>query len=80
VNANFNAWLGEQESRGKKFTDEQRHWLDMIRDHIAANMGIGPDDFEYAPFAQAGGLGKAHRLFPEGLQTIMENLNVALVA
>jgi type I restriction enzyme R subunit len=80
VNANFNAWLGEQETRGKKFTDEQRHWLDMIRDHIAANLGIGPDDFEYAPFSQAGGLGKAHRLFPEGLQTIIENLNVALVA
>jgi len=80
VNANFNAWLGEQASRGTQFTDEQRQWLGMIRDHIAANMGIGPDDFEYVPFSQAGGLGKVHRLFPEGLQTIIDNLNVALVA
>ena len=80
VNTNFNAWLGEQESRGKKFTDEQRHWLEMIRDHLAANLTVEPDDFEYAPFAQEGGLGKVHQLFPEGLQTIIEALNVALVA
>ena len=80
VNANFKAWLGEQESRGKKFTDEQRHWLEMIRDHVAANLVVEPDDFEYAPFAQEGGLGKVHRLFPDGLQTIIETLNAALVA
>jgi len=80
VNANFNVWLGEQENRGKKFTDEQRRWLEMIRDHIAANLGVEPDDFEYAPFAQKGGLGKVHQLFPEGLQTIIEALNMALVA
>jgi len=80
VSANFNAWLGEQEGGGKKFTDEQRQWLSMIRDHIAANMGVESDDFEYAPFSQAGGLGKAYRLFPDGLQTIIESLNMALVA
>ena len=80
VNTNFNAWLGEQESRGRKFTDEQRHWLEMIRDHVAANLAVEPDDFEYAPFAQEGGLGKVHLLFPEGLQTIIEALNMALVA
>jgi type I restriction enzyme R subunit len=80
VNANFNAWLGDQERGGKRFSDEQRQWLSMIRDHVAANMGIGPEDFEYAPFSQAGGLGRAHRLFPEGLQTIIESLNMALVA
>jgi type I restriction enzyme R subunit len=91
VSANFNAWLAQQESapsplagegrgEGRRFTPEQIHWLEMIRDHVAANLGIGPDDFEYAPFAQEGGLGKVHQLFPEGLQTIIETLNVALVA
>ena len=76
VKANFNAWLAQQ----KSFSPEQLHWLEMIRDHVAANLSIGPDDFEYAPFTQEGGLGKAHRLFPEGLQPIIEALNVALVA
>jgi len=80
VNANFTAWLAQQEKSGKRFSEAQRHWLDMIRDHVAANLCIEKDDFELAPFSQAGGLGKAHRLFPEGLQTIIDNLNVALVA
>ncbi|MFY4727570.1 type I restriction-modification enzyme R subunit C-terminal domain-containing protein, partial [Nitrospira sp. BLG_2] len=93
VNANFNSWLAQQQSlpplpqgegrgegQGRRFTPEQLHWLDMIRDHVAANLGIEKDDFELAPFAQEGGLGKAHRLFPDGLQTIIEALNVALVA
>jgi type I restriction enzyme R subunit len=31
----------------------------MIRDHIAANLGIEAEDFDYAPFAQEGGLGKS---------------------
>lgn len=52
----------------------------MIRDHVAANLVVEPDDFKYVPFAQEGGLGKAHRLFPEGLQPIIEALNMALVA
>jgi len=52
----------------------------MIRDHIAANLSIEPDDFEYAPFSQQGGLGKVHQLFGDGLAPIMENLNRVLVA
>lgn len=74
----------------------------MIRDHVAANLGIAPDDvqevlvsreawmpgvtdFEYAPFSQQGGLGKArlrgakrgwqvHQLFGDKLNTIIEEL------
>jgi len=55
-------------------------WLEMIRDHIAANLGIEPDDFEYAPFAQEGGLGKVHQLFGESLNTILSELNETLAA
>ena len=73
-------WLGEQQSRGKNFTDEQCHWLEMIRDHIAANLGVEPDDFEYAPFAQGGGLGKVHQLFGNELNKIIEELNGKLAA
>jgi type I restriction enzyme R subunit len=80
VNANFNVWLAQQEESGQKFSDAQRHWLDMIRDHIAANLSIEKDDFELAPFNREGGLGKAHQLFQEGLQTIIEKLSAALVA
>ena len=79
VNANFKAWLARARERGKKFTDEQRQWLEMIRDHIAANLVVEPDDFEYAPFAQEGGLGKVHQSL-ERAEQIIEELNGALAA
>ena len=60
--------------------DEQRHWLEMIRDHVAANLSIEKDDFELAPFNREGGLGKVHRLFPGGPSDHNRKLNVALVA
>jgi type I restriction enzyme, R subunit len=79
VNANFNAWLTEQE-KTKKFTTEQRHWLEMIRDHVAANLSIEKDDFELAPFNREGGLGKVHQVFGLKLNQIIEELNGVLAA
>ncbi|RCX32809.1 type I restriction-modification enzyme R subunit C-terminal domain-containing protein [Thioalbus denitrificans] len=96
VNANFRAWLASQpplpqgEGRGEgkgeggvaatRFSPEQIRWLEMIRDHIAANLGIEPEDFEYAPFAQEGGLGKVYQLFGDKLNAIIEELNEMLAA
>jgi type I restriction enzyme R subunit len=80
VNANFKAWLAQQENAGKKFTDEQRRWLQMIRDHIAANLSIDREDFDYAPFAQSGGLGKVHQVFGDRLDEILEEMNEVLAA
>ncbi|WP_439114589.1 type I restriction endonuclease subunit R [Hydrogenophaga sp.] len=94
VQANFKAWLAQQnslplppagEGRGEgsphpTFTQEQIHWLEMIRDHIAANLGIELEDFDYAPFSQQGGLGRVHQLFGEQLVQVMDELNRELVA
>ncbi|MCB1989318.1 MAG: restriction endonuclease subunit R, partial [Burkholderiaceae bacterium] len=77
VQANFKAWLAQH---GKPFTAEQQHWLEMIRDHIAANLGIEIDDFEYAPFNAQGGLGKVHQLFGAELPKVIEELNRELAA
>lgn len=52
----------------------------MIRDHIAANLGIETNDFDYAPFAQEGGLGKVYQIFGDELNVIIEELNEALAA
>jgi len=52
----------------------------MIRDHIAANLSIEADDFDYAPFAQLGGLGKVHQLFGDELGKIIDELNGVLAA
>jgi type I restriction enzyme, R subunit len=52
----------------------------MIRDHIAANLGIEMQDFEYAPFNKEGGLGKVHQLFGAELPRVLTSLNDALAA
>jgi len=80
VETRFEAWLARQEASGRKFTPEQRQWLESIRDHIAANLEIAPDDLEYAPFNQRGGLGKAHRLFGDGLGRLLDELTEVLAA
>jgi type I restriction enzyme R subunit len=80
VNVNFAAWIAQQENGGKKFSDEQRRWLEMIRDHIAANLSIDADDFDYAPFAQQGGLGKVHQVFGDELNGLLEEMNEVLAA
>ena len=81
VQANFKAWLAQhQQAHANPFTQEQQHWLEMIRDHIAANLGIEIDDFEYAPFNAQGGLGKVHQLFGAELPKVIEELNRELAA
>jgi hypothetical protein len=55
-------------------------WLNLIRDHIATSLSIEPNDFDYAPFSQRGGLGKAHQLFGDKLLPLLDELNQTLAA
>ncbi len=80
VNANFKAWLAQQTQADTTFTPEQLHWLDMIREHIAGNLTIVPDDFEYSPFAQEGGMGRVYQLFGAELPKVLEAMNRELAA
>ena len=49
VGERFDRWMAQQASRGRRFTEEQRAWLAAIRDHMAANLEITVEDFDYAP-------------------------------
>jgi type I restriction enzyme R subunit len=80
VAARYAAWLAQQEANGRAFTDEQRRWLEMIRDHIAANLKIDADDFGYTPFVQRGGMGRAYDVFGDDLAPLLDELNEALAA
>ena len=80
VRERFDAWLAAQQLMGRAFTDEQRHWLEAIRDHIAGSVSIGLEDFQLAPFDQRGGLGRAYALFGKELEVLLEELNRELVA
>ena len=76
----FDRWLKAKADAGVVFTPEQMTWLEAIRDHIATSLSIEPDDFDYAPFRQRGGLGKVHQLFGEQLPGLLDELNEALAA
>jgi type I restriction enzyme, R subunit len=80
VEERFAGWLLAQEQAGRVFTTEQRAWLDRIRDTIAASLAITTDDFEYTPFAEHGGIGKAYEVFGDDLAPLLEELNEELVA
>lgn len=81
VQRRFAAWIAEQEERrGMAFDGEQRYWLELIRDHIATALAIEKDDFDYQPFVQRGGLGRASQLFGDELEAILKDLNERLVA
>jgi type I restriction enzyme R subunit len=80
VNTRFTAWLVTQEQRGVSFTSDQLQWLTWMKENIASEMGIGPDSFEYTPFVEHGGIGRAVRVFGERLSPLMDELTQALAA
>jgi type I restriction enzyme R subunit len=80
VRERFNEWMMDKAAAGTTFTPDQLAWLELIRDHIATAVTVEPDDFDYAPFSQRGGLGKAHQLFGERLVPLLDELNRQLVA
>ncbi|MFA7405747.1 MAG: type I restriction-modification enzyme R subunit C-terminal domain-containing protein [Pelobacteraceae bacterium] len=80
VHERFAAWIAKQEAIGKDFSDEQRWWLERIRDHVIASLEIGRDDFEFTPFKENGGIGKVYQLFGEELWRMLEEMNEVLAA
>ena len=80
VRVRFQNWMAGQEMRGRRFTPEPVRWLEMMRDHVAANVEIEVEDFDLNPFAQEGGLGAAARVFGGELGAVMRELNEALAA
>src|SRR6266481_1390397 len=77
----FNLWLGREERAGRTYTEAQRAWLFAIRDFIAVNVGITPEDLMDAPdFAAEGGLVRAHALFGDRLRPLLDELPQVLIA
>jgi len=79
VHGRFQGWLAMQETAGRIFTEEQVRWLEAVRDHIAGSVSMEMGAFQYAPFNQQGGLGKAYELFGDELEGLLEEMNTALV-
>ena len=78
VDKRFAEWLGRQKESGASFTQEQLNWLEKIKNQIAESIEITPDDFEYTPFEQMGGLGKATEVFGSKFNKLLVELNKEL--
>ena len=80
VDRRFQTWIFRHNARrATAFTPEQNEWLRLIKEHIAASCRIERDDFDYAPFADRGGLQRAWGLFGEQLDEVMDEMNRELV-
>lgn len=81
VDKRFQAWIWRHNAqRGTAFSPEQTEWLRLMKDHIANSCQISRDDFDYAQLADMGGLQKAWGVFGEDLDTLMDEMNLELVA
>ena len=78
VHVRFTNWVAQQENTGRAFTHTQMRWLEMIRDHVAQSLEIDVDDFQYTPFVEEGGLGKAVQVFGQELRPLIGELNEVL--
>jgi type I restriction enzyme R subunit len=52
----------------------------MMKEHIATSAAMDKSDLQLDPFNQRGGIHRAHELFGEDLDTMIEELIRELVA
>ncbi|HEX6204714.1 MAG TPA: type I restriction-modification enzyme R subunit C-terminal domain-containing protein [Solirubrobacterales bacterium] len=78
VRLRYEMWLMEQEQDGRRFTPEQRRWLDMIAEQIASSLSIEREDFTLDPFRHEGGIFRASEIFGEELAQLLADLNDSL--
>ncbi|WP_419838349.1 type I restriction-modification enzyme R subunit C-terminal domain-containing protein [Candidatus Poriferisodalis sp.] len=80
VDERFEAWLLQQSSVGRSFSQEQAAFLELVKDRIATNLGIEPTELTDPPFSSQGGLGKAKQLFGDELDALLDELTTVLAA
>lgn len=80
VNYNFMQWTLRRNAGAVHFTEEQMEWLRMIKDHIASSLSIEPEDLDLSPFDHKGGLGRFYDVFGDSYESILQEMNVELVA
>jgi type I restriction enzyme R subunit len=80
VETRFAAWLAAQKQNAVTFTADQLQWLTWMKENIASELGIRAESFEYTPFVEHGGIGRAVQVFGDRLTPLMDELTEALAA
>jgi type I restriction enzyme R subunit len=63
------------------FNEEQKQWLDYIKEHLIINLAIEKDNFDIVPVLERhGGLARAKQIFGPELDAIIKEINFKLAA
>ena len=76
----FSYERGKEVLKGVTFTAEQLQWLAWMKEAVASDLGLTSDSFDYTPFTERGGIGKAAQVFGDRLTPLMEELTEVLAA
>jgi type I restriction enzyme R subunit len=80
VEERYAAWLLQQENLGVKFTDNQKWWLDRIKDAISQSAHFDVKDLEMSPFTERGGSSGVEEALGNAVTQIIESLNMELAS
>ena len=81
VKQRFNLWIGREKKAGREYTDEQQEWLHTIAGIIAENAEVTAGDFQQSPsLSDKGGIIRARKVFGDGLDGMLEDLQQVLAA
>jgi type I restriction enzyme R subunit len=68
-------------TKGMSFKEEQLKWLDRIRLHLITSLSIDSTDFDIIPILKnAGGWGRANKVFKGELPYLLNRFNEAIAA
>jgi len=66
---------------GKRFTEEQRRWLELIKAHLVENLAVDERDLDQIPaFSRRGGRRAAEKVFGHKLGELLREINREVAA
>jgi len=80
VEERYAAWLLQQENMGVRFTDNQRWWLDRIKDAIAQSAHFDVKDLEMSPFTERGGTDGVLAELGTSVTSLIDSMNMELAS
>ena len=80
VEVRYAGWLLQQENLGVKFTDNQKWWLDRIKDAISQSAHFDVKDLEMSPFTERGGTDGVLAELGNSVKDLIESMNKELAS
>jgi type I restriction enzyme R subunit len=80
VEERYAGWLLQQENLGVKFSDNQRWWLDRIKDAISQSAQFDIKNLDLSPFSERGGTDGALKDVGVSILELVSSLNESLAS